>query len=183
MRVHGIVVHCSASTFGDAQMIAAWHKERGFDTIGYHGVILNGVLRPQDGYQELLDGAVEPGRPHNVQGAHCRARGMNALTLGVCLIGHPQRPGFVGQEIAPAGPDRVMARPYATRKQVRALIDWIARACVRHNLDPRGVAVARGREWPVVTQHSDHDPGKPLCASINPAVLAKEVERHLREAL
>ena len=74
-NVHTVIVHCSASPQGrgdDAETIHSWHKERGFDGIGYHMVILE-------------DGTMQVGRPEYWQGAH--ARGHNTGSLGVCLIG------------------------------------------------------------------------------------------------
>ena len=79
-----IFVHCSASEFGDASVIDQWHKERGWDGIGYHYVILNGC-RSKGEYHKGDDGKIEPGRPLDKQGAHCK--GENADSLGVCLIG------------------------------------------------------------------------------------------------
>jgi N-acetylmuramoyl-L-alanine amidase len=70
-----VILHCSASPQGrgdDAKVIHRWHKERGFDLIGYHYVILE-------------DGTVQNGRPEYCYGAH--AKGYNKDTLGICLIG------------------------------------------------------------------------------------------------
>ena len=70
-----VVVHCSASPQNrgdDAATVHNWHKERGFDGIGYHMVILE-------------DGKMQVGRPEYWAGAH--AQYYNANSLGVCLIG------------------------------------------------------------------------------------------------
>jgi len=56
----------------DAETIDRWHKERGFDQIGYHYVIKK-------------SGTIEVGRSEDVIGAHCR--GHNTGSLGVCIIG------------------------------------------------------------------------------------------------
>lgn len=70
-----IVIHCSATPAGRAVTAAdidAWHRQRGFDCIGYHYVV--GV-----------DGTIETGRsPHRV-GAHCL--GHNSASIGVCYVG------------------------------------------------------------------------------------------------
>ncbi len=75
-----IVVHCSDSP-NDLKTTAAdihsWHKEKGFDGIGYHYVIHR-------------DGTVERGRPLYWQGAHCR--GHNRHSVGICLIGRDNYP-------------------------------------------------------------------------------------------
>ena len=70
-----IIVHCSASPQGrgdNAETIHRWHKERGFDGIGYTEVILE-------------DGMLQHGRPWYWDGAHCR--GHNKGSIGICLIG------------------------------------------------------------------------------------------------
>ena len=71
-KIDKIIIHCSDSFFGDAALIDAWHKERGFSGIGYHYVI-------------LLNGVCEDGRPLEMTGAHCK--GDNEKSIGICLIG------------------------------------------------------------------------------------------------
>jgi len=73
--VKTVVIHCSDSPQGrgdNAKTIHLWHKERGFDGIGYHYVILE-------------DGTVQNGRPEYWEGAH--VKGHNKDTIGICLIG------------------------------------------------------------------------------------------------
>ena len=70
-----IIIHCSDTPDGrpdTAADIHRWHKEKGWDGIGYHYVI-------------CVDGKLEHGRPEYWTGAH--AKGHNVNTLGVCLIG------------------------------------------------------------------------------------------------
>ena len=56
-----------------AAQIDTWHRERGFHLgIGYHYVIRR-------------DGAIEPGRPEYMVGAHCKNH--NAHSIGVCYEG------------------------------------------------------------------------------------------------
>lgn len=74
-KIDLIVVHCSATPAGrehTAADIDRWHRQRGFDGIGYHFVV-------------RLDGTVEAGRPIGKPGAHCL--GKNANSIGVCYIG------------------------------------------------------------------------------------------------
>lgn len=70
-----IVVHCSA-TSPNADIgvpeITRWHKQRGFDTVGYHYVIRR-------------TGRLETGRRESEIGAH--VRGHNSNSIGVCLAG------------------------------------------------------------------------------------------------
>ena len=69
-----IVVHCSASPHrGDtAADVHRWHKERGWEGIGYH-------------YTIDEHGVVERGRPHYWTGAH--VKGHNVGSLGIMLFG------------------------------------------------------------------------------------------------
>lgn len=84
-EIKNIILHCSDSPFGNADLIDLWHKERGFDEIGYHFVILNGYPSAHTIYQPKFDGCLQPGRPLDKAGAHCR--GHNADSIGICLIG------------------------------------------------------------------------------------------------
>ena len=70
-----IILHCSATREGRdfrAKDIDRWHKQRGFNGIGYNYVI-------------DLDGTVEKGRPVGSIGAH--TVGHNAKSIGICYIG------------------------------------------------------------------------------------------------
>lgn len=73
-----IVIHC-ADTPNEMEFTASdihdWHKERGWDGIGYHKVIRR-------------DGTIEHGRPDYWPGAH--VKGHNHHSLGVCLIGRDE---------------------------------------------------------------------------------------------
>lgn len=76
-----IIIHCSATppNWMDGEGVEAkrdeidrWHKERGWRGFGYHALIDR-------------DGSIAQGRPFSEQGAH--ARGLNAHSIGVCLVG------------------------------------------------------------------------------------------------
>jgi len=84
-KITTIVIHCSDSDFGDAKLIDEWHRKRGFNGIGYHYVILNGVLKASDEINTEKDGLVELGRPLEEVGAH--VKGYNYNSIGICLIG------------------------------------------------------------------------------------------------
>jgi hypothetical protein len=103
-----IVVHCSATgpaaDIGVAQ-ITQWHKQRGFDTVGYHYVIRR-------------NGTLETGRRESEIGAH--VRGHNANSIGVCLAGGVDAKGKpVIRCSAMAGPARGDAVVTGTRRQTR----------------------------------------------------------------
>lgn len=74
-KINKIIIHCSATRPNQqctVQLIDKWHKERGFDCIGYHYVI-------------YTDGSIHEGRPVNKVGAHCV--GQNVNSIGICYIG------------------------------------------------------------------------------------------------
>lgn len=124
-RIDTLIVHCSDSEFGDAEIIRRWHtlpkmpleiaerikrKElpareaynygRGWSAIGYHFVILNGRRKSRGKYHPEDDGLIETGRPLEVPGAHCR--GHNKTSVGVCLIG---RRHFTAEQLLKALPE------------------------------------------------------------------------------
>lgn len=77
MRViNKIIIHCAATKPSmdiGVDEIRGWHvNERGWSDIGYHYVIRK-------------DGTIEKGRDVNRAGAH--ARGHNASSIGICLVG------------------------------------------------------------------------------------------------
>lgn len=85
--VDKIVVHCSASRFGNVKIIRDWHVNGNkWDDIGYHYVILNGYKRAGVKYNKKDDGKIEEGRSLEYAGAH--VRGYNSNSIGVCLIGN-----------------------------------------------------------------------------------------------
>lgn len=98
-KIENIIIHCSDSEFGSAAMIRQWHLQNGWKDIGYHFVILNGLIVPntQSGQKQLyvpfMDGMIEVGRhldgddfvTSNEVGSH--ALGYNDKSAGVCLIG------------------------------------------------------------------------------------------------
>ena len=84
-EIDKIIVHCSDSEWGDAAAIDGWHREMGFDRIGYHFVITNGRRVSKGTYQAVDDGVIETGRPVEEKGAHCLH--FNSRSIGICLIG------------------------------------------------------------------------------------------------
>ena len=75
-----IIIHCTATEEGKdykADDIRRWHtlpppRGNGWKDIGYHYVI-------------DIDGTIEPGRPLDQIGAHCK--GHNQNTVGICYVG------------------------------------------------------------------------------------------------
>jgi len=79
-----IVIHHSDSPSGNAADFDRWHRQRGWDELGYHFVIDNGAGGP--------DGRVEVGSRWEKQkhGAHCKVPGnyYNEHGIGICLVGN-----------------------------------------------------------------------------------------------
>ena len=74
-KIDSIIIHCSATKAGQdltAMDIDRWHRQRGFNSIGYHYVI-------------RLNGTIEKGRDISLPGAHCI--GWNERSIGICYIG------------------------------------------------------------------------------------------------
>lgn len=97
-KITNEIIHCSDSEFGSAADIRRWHLNNGWDDIGYHFVIMNGLICPDTSWQKKLyipslDGAIEVGRrldgdsliAGNEIGAH--TLGYNENSIGICLIG------------------------------------------------------------------------------------------------
>lgn len=74
-KIDTIIIHCTATPEGmdfRASDIDRWHKEQGWQMIGYNYVI-------------DLDGTVEVGRPLSMTGAHCK--GWNNRSIGIVYVG------------------------------------------------------------------------------------------------
>lgn len=135
-----IILHCSASPFGNAALIAKWHvSERGWNGMGYHYVILNGWIASSI-YHPAFNGHIETGRPLDndpvVNGSEIGAhvRGYNHNSIGICLIGNS------GQ---------------FTHEQLNEALELI------HKLEETYPAIN-------IMQHSDLDPdNKPKCAGLD----------------
>ena len=86
-----IVIHHSAGESGGADRFDEWHREKGWDGLGYHFVIGNGT--------DTASGQVEVGPRWVAQkhGAHCKTDDdyFNQHGIGICLVGifEKHRPG------------------------------------------------------------------------------------------
>ncbi len=73
--INKIIVHCTATRPSQActvELIDKWHRERGFDCIGYHYVIYR-------------DGSVHEGRPLSKVGAHCTGQNSDSIGISYCV--------------------------------------------------------------------------------------------------
>ncbi len=74
-KINKLIIHCTATPEGrdhSVGEIRRWHRQRGWNDIGYHFLI-------------RLDGRIEKGRPIERIGAH--ARGHNSDSIGICYVG------------------------------------------------------------------------------------------------
>ena len=124
-RTDYIVVHCSATPEGkhfNAKDIDRMHRQRGFNGIGYHYVV-------------LLDGTVEEGRPEEAIGAH--VQGYNSNSIGICYIG-----GVHADDINKAKDTRTPAQKEALRRLIKQLKLRYPKAKVLGHRDFPGVKKA-----------------------------------------
>jgi len=79
-----IIIHHTATSFGNAAIVTRWHQDRGFDEMGYHFLIGNGT--------NSGDGQIEVGTrwPKQKWGAHTKSpdNRFNDYGIGICLVGN-----------------------------------------------------------------------------------------------
>lgn len=84
-----IVLHITDSPYGDVATVDRWHKDNGWEGIGYHFLITNcfptkyrwETKRPD----VTFDGVLHAGRDITHRGAH--VRGKNWQSVGVAMVG------------------------------------------------------------------------------------------------
>lgn len=117
-----IIVHCTATPrLRDVSVaeIDRWHRQRGFNRIGYHYVV-------------ALDGTIAPGRDENAVGAHCL--GHNAESIGVAYVGGTEIDGHPADTRTPQQRESLTAllRSLLSRypgARIRGHRDFAAKAC------------------------------------------------------
>ncbi len=107
-----IIVHHSATERGSLRVFDKVHREdRHFKHgAGYHFIICNGTFR-------RADGLVETSRRWTKQldGAHCRANGMNKTGIGICVVGN-----FNNQKVS--------------KKQFASLINLVTNLAIKYDV-------------------------------------------------
>lgn len=94
--VNEIIIHCAATPEGrdvSVETIRAWHKQRGWNDIGYHYIV-------------LLDGTIKEGRPVSKTGAHVHNRNKN--TIGIVYVGGVDKSGKAKDTRTPAQKDALL---------------------------------------------------------------------------
>jgi len=132
-----LIVHCSAVRPGQrssAKDIDRWHRDKGWNGIGYHYVVRR-------------DGSMEPGRPIEEVGAHCV--GHNSHSIGICYEGGLDEHG---EEADTRTPEQKVA----LRKLLEELHGRFPKALIvgHHDLNP-------GKKCPcydVVSEYIDLEP-------------------------
>jgi len=152
-----LVVHHSESPGGDLAFIRYCHtapkpKGNGWNDVGYHYTIGNGL--PHGEWNACQDGEVETGRKHSVVGAH--ARGFNAHSLGICLIGH-------------------FDQTHPTARQLTALTHLLTILCEMYDLDPLDDIKGHGQLMP------SKCPGKNLTSLMNCVRMAVSARMKVRK--
>lgn len=88
-EIDTIIIHCSATEFGNTELFNEWHLAKGWDGIGYHFIICNAYPTRQSWVAKQpdfpSDGLLEIGRDIDKIGAH--TLGHNQTSIGICLVG------------------------------------------------------------------------------------------------
>ena len=139
-----VILHASDSKFGNAALLALWHglpkpRGRGWNGIGYHLVILNGWLTSKL-FNKFFDGKLETGRPLDDD---------SLLTPGE-FGAHT-----LGKNFDSVGICLIGESGQFSEAQYSCLIN-IALPLLRKLFGPLQIS-----------QHSDHDSRKPLCAGLS----------------
>jgi hypothetical protein len=129
-----IVIHHSASTRGSAQSFDQYHRQRGWQGLGYHFVIGNGI--------DQGDGVTIAGPRWYQQeaGAHAHAALYNEHGIGICLVGNFENSQPTSAQMA-ALTDLVLA----LAKEYAIEADHI----VGHNQIRQGGTLCPGRFFPL----------------------------------
>lgn len=124
-----IVIHHSATKHGNAAIFDRAHRERGWDELGYHFVIGNGL--------DSADGQVEVGSRWIKQkrGAHAGVALYNQYGIGICVVGN-------------------FEQDHPTANQQAALVRLLAHLMTRHSIpSDRIVAHRRFRKTACPGRH------------------------------
>ena len=108
-KISEIILHCSATQEGKdfkASDINRWHKQQGWNEIGYNFVI-------------DLDGTIEEGRNIDKVPAHCAGR--NAHSIGICYIGGCDKNN--------------KAKDTRTEAQKLSMYKLIKELCIKYHID------------------------------------------------
>ncbi len=125
--INEIIVHCTATEAGldfTKETINKWHKDKGYDEIGYHFII-----HP--------NGRIERGRDINKAGAHCY--GHNSQSIGIAYIGglrngKPDDTRTIQQQLALAHLILILEEVFTTITKVSGHNEYSNKACPCFNV-------------------------------------------------
>ena len=121
-QVNAIVVHGAWTKPGvdvGVEEVREWHRDRGFDDVGYHYIIRR-------------DGTIENGRPVEKQGAH--VKGHNSDTIGVCLIGGRDSKGRHTDGLDEFQQQEVLWEFNYTKAQIDAMVGLVDKLKAAHSV-------------------------------------------------
>lgn len=78
-----IIIHHSATDFGSSSAFNNAHIKKGWKGVGYDFIIDNGTCGKDDGQIETTQRWIK-----QLDGAHCKAGGMNKKGIGICVVGN-----------------------------------------------------------------------------------------------
>lgn len=128
-----IIIHCTATREGQdvrASDVDKWHKERGWQMIGYNYLI-------------DLDGTVEEGRPLTMSGAH--TKGWNNRSIGICYVGGLDKKGNPKDTRTPAQKKALNDLVYKLFEQYPTITDIMGHRDTSPDLNGDGVITPN--EW------------------------------------
>lgn len=120
--INEIIIHCTATEAGNdftVETIDKWHRDKGYDEIGYHFII-----HP--------NGRIERGRDINKAGAHCY--GHNSKSIGIAYIGglrkgKPADTRTIQQQLALAHLILILEEIFPTITKVSGHNEYSNKAC------------------------------------------------------
>lgn len=121
--INEIIIHSTATPRGmnvSAKNIDLWHKNAGYESIGYHYVV-------------KLSGVIEKGRPDDQVGAHTARH--NSTTLGICYVGglgtdgKPKDTRTQAQKLALVALIKELLKKYPSITKITSHSDYCKTAC------------------------------------------------------
>ena len=144
-HLNEIILHCSATPEGrhfTVEDIDRWHRDRGWNGIGYHYVI-------------YLDGSVHKGRPISKQGAHVSKHNKN--TVGICYIGGLDKNKRAKDTRTPAQKKAMhklckdLVKKYPSIKKISGHNQYANKACPCFSVPPEFSYIVDGTQPPKAT--------------------------------
>lgn len=123
-KIQRIYIHCSASDYGDAEIIDDWHETRGWKGIGYNYVVGGAVVKENVGYSP---GFIQIGR--DVERCPAHVKSDNVDSLGICIVGNFDDKSPLGKAEVGAG----------TRIAIRSAMILVAELSLRLGLPVRQI--------------------------------------------